>query len=35
MGQVIQLTGDQREKVKTFFITEGIAAKDKIKVHGF
>jgi translation initiation factor 1 len=35
MGQVIQLTGDQREKVKAFFVTEGIVTKDKIKVHGF
>ncbi|KAL2917782.1 Eukaryotic translation initiation factor eIF-1 [Polyrhizophydium stewartii] len=35
MGHVIQLQGDQRIKIQTFLITEGIATKDKIKIHGF
>lgn len=34
-GQVIQLSGDQRLKVKEFLITEEICSKEKIKVHGF
>ena len=34
-GQVIQLSGDQREKVATFLHTEEIAKKNRIKVHGF
>ncbi|EGF82922.1 hypothetical protein BATDEDRAFT_84447 [Batrachochytrium dendrobatidis JAM81] len=35
LGQVIQLQGDHRLKVQTFLATEGIAPKDKIKLHGF
>lgn len=35
LGEVIQLQGDQRLKVKQFLISEGICAGDKIKVHGF
>ncbi|KAJ3302484.1 Eukaryotic translation initiation factor eIF-1 [Kappamyces sp. JEL0829] len=34
-GTVIQLSGDQREKIKAFLTSEEIATKDKIKVHGF
>ncbi|KAI8900322.1 translation initiation factor SUI1 [Globomyces pollinis-pini] len=35
MGQVIQMSGDQRQKTVAFLTTEEIATKDKIKVHGF
>jgi translation initiation factor 1 len=35
MGEVIQLQGDQRQKIQQFLIESGIASKDKIKVHGF
>jgi len=34
-GQVIQLQGDQREKVKDFLISKGIVTQTTIKVHGF
>jgi translation initiation factor 1 len=34
MGQVIQLQGDQRIKISTFLVEEGIP-KATIKVHGF
>ncbi|KAJ3342044.1 Eukaryotic translation initiation factor eIF-1 [Gonapodya sp. JEL0774] len=34
-GEVIQLQGDQRVKVSTFLLTEGIATKDQVQVHGF
>lgn len=34
LGKVIQLQGDQREKVKTFLAEEDIASKRMIKVHG-
>ncbi|ELR12384.1 protein translation factor, putative [Acanthamoeba castellanii str. Neff] len=34
-GQVIQLQGDQREKVKEFIIGKGIVSQNAIKVHGF
>jgi translation initiation factor 1 len=34
-GSVIQLSGDQRQKIQTFLLTEEIAKKDKIKMHGF
>lgn len=34
LGQVIQLQGDQRQKVSTFLIEEGIPKQD-VKVHGF
>ncbi|PSR74119.1 hypothetical protein EW026_g2649 [Hermanssonia centrifuga] len=33
-GQVIQLQGDQRLKISTFLVEEGIP-KTSIKVHGF
>jgi len=34
-GEVIQVTGDQRNNVKEFLIKCGIAKDDSIKVHGF
>ncbi|KAJ3270508.1 Eukaryotic translation initiation factor eIF-1 [Terramyces sp. JEL0728] len=34
-GDVIQLSGDQRQKVTDFLVAEGISKKDKIKIHGF
>ncbi|KAJ1965600.1 Eukaryotic translation initiation factor eIF-1 [Dipsacomyces acuminosporus] len=35
LGQVIQLQGDQRAILREFLLAEGIATKDKVKVHGF
>jgi translation initiation factor 1 len=35
MGEVIQMSGDQRQKAGQFMIEQGIAPKDKIKIHGF
>jgi len=35
LGMVIQLQGDQRIKVATFLVDEGISQKTNIKVHGF
>jgi translation initiation factor 1 len=35
LGEVIQLQGDQRLKVQQFLITQEIATKDKVKIHGF
>jgi len=34
MGQVIQLQGDQRAKISTFLVENGLE-KSTIKVHGF
>ncbi|QJX72254.1 putative protein translation factor SUI1 [Faustovirus] len=34
-GPVIQLSGDQREHIKTFLIDEGICEKNQIIMHGF
>ncbi|KAI3627382.1 SUI1 [Malassezia furfur] len=34
LGQVIQLQGDQRQKISMFLIEEGIPKQD-VKVHGF
>ncbi|UZJ54491.1 hypothetical protein CBS101457_003811 [Exobasidium rhododendri] len=34
LGQVIQLQGDQRQKISAFLIEEGINKTD-VKVHGF
>jgi len=34
LGQVIQLQGDQRQKIQSFLTEEGVA-KATIKVHGF
>ncbi|KAI0340477.1 translation initiation factor SU [Trametopsis cervina] len=33
-GQVIQLQGDQRQKITTFLVDEGIP-RNTIKIHGF
>ena len=33
-GKIIQLQGDFRKAVAQFFVEEGIAAKDEIKIHG-
>ncbi|CAO3662017.1 unnamed protein product [Rhizopus stolonifer] len=35
LGQILQLTGDQRIKVAEFLVTESIAKKSDIRVHGF
>ena len=35
LGQVIQLQGDQRQKVAAFIVQEGITPKTDVKVHGF
>lgn len=35
LGQVIQLQGDQRQKVAAFIVQEGITSKTEVKVHGF
>ncbi|PWZ02190.1 putative translation initiation factor SUI1 [Testicularia cyperi] len=35
LGQVIQLQGDQRQKVATFIVEEGITPRADVKVHGF
>ncbi|KAJ8662142.1 translation initiation factor SUI1 [Lichtheimia ornata] len=35
LGQVVQLSGDQRAKVAEFLIKEGIANKEDIHIHGF
>ncbi|CAD6190122.1 unnamed protein product [Caenorhabditis auriculariae] len=34
-GEVIQLTGDQRDKVKDFLIKVGIVKEENCRVHGF
>ena len=34
-GTVIQVQGDIRKSVAQFFIDEGIARKEEIKIHGF
>lgn len=35
LGKVIQLQGDQRKNVSAFLISNELAKKDSIKVHGF
>ncbi|KAK9760753.1 hypothetical protein K7432_014886 [Basidiobolus ranarum] len=35
LGEVIQLQGDQRIKVATFLVQQGITKKELIKIHGF
>lgn len=35
LGQVLQLSGDQRLKIAEFLVKEEIAKKSEIKVHGF
>ncbi|POY73912.1 hypothetical protein BMF94_3083 [Rhodotorula taiwanensis] len=34
-GQVLQMQGDQRQKSMDFFLKEGIATKETVKMHGF
>lgn len=34
-GEVIQLQGDQRNKICSFLVEVGIAKESQIKVHGF
>ncbi|GAA5814633.1 SUI1 [Mucor flavus] len=34
-GHIIQMQGDQRMKMAEFLVSEGIAKKAEIKVHGF
>jgi translation initiation factor 1 len=34
MGQVLQLSGDQRIKIAEFLVSEDIAKKTDIKIHG-
>ncbi len=33
-GTIIQLQGDHRKDVARFFLEEGIATKEEIKIHG-
>ena len=35
LGEVIQLQGDHRAKVSQFLISEEIAKKEDVKIHGF
>ncbi|KAF7731449.1 Eukaryotic translation initiation factor eIF-1 [Apophysomyces ossiformis] len=35
LGEVLQLTGDQRLKIAEFLVNEKIAKKTEIKIHGF
>lgn len=35
LGKVIQLQGDQRKNASTFLVSNKIAKKDLIKIHGF
>ncbi|KAJ3221104.1 Eukaryotic translation initiation factor eIF-1 [Clydaea vesicula] len=35
LGEVIQLQGDQRQKILGFLVDNEIVTKDKVKVHGF
>ena len=35
LGEVLQMSGDQRMKVAEFLVKEGIAKKSSIKIHGF
>lgn len=34
-GDVLQLSGDQRQNVLAFLVEEGIAKKENVKMHGF
>lgn len=34
-GEVIQLTGDQRQNIRDFLIKVGIGKEENVKVHGF
>ena len=33
--EIIQLSGDQREKIKIFLIEQEICQQDEVKIHGF
>ncbi|PVU91412.1 hypothetical protein BB559_001396 [Furculomyces boomerangus] len=35
LGEVIQLQGDQRLKIRNFLVENSIVKKDMIKIHGF
>ena len=35
LGQIIQLSGDQRQSVSKFLIDEGITDAKNLKIHGF
>ncbi|KAB2603184.1 translation factor SUI1 2-like [Pyrus ussuriensis x Pyrus communis] len=35
LGKIIQLQGDQRNKVLQFLVDANIADKEQIKIHGF
>lgn len=35
LGQILQLSGDQRVKIAEFLVGNGIAKKTDIKIHGF
>jgi translation initiation factor SUI1 len=35
LGKVLQLQGDQRKNVSAFLISNELAKKDTIKIHGF
>lgn len=35
LGQVLQLSGDQRSKVAEFLVKEDVARKQDIHIHGF
>ncbi|KAI9021580.1 putative translation initiation factor SUI1 [Phycomyces nitens] len=35
LGEVLQLSGDQRTKIAEFLVAEEIAKKSEIKIHGF
>lgn len=35
MGDVLQLTGDQRDNAEDFLVSEEIANKDNIYIHGY
>lgn len=34
-GEVIQLTGDQRQHIKDFLCRVGIVKEENCKIHGF
>ncbi|KAI8147461.1 putative translation initiation factor SUI1 [Fennellomyces sp. T-0311] len=35
LGSIIQLSGDQRQKIAEFLVKEQIVKKSEIKIHGF
>ena len=35
LGEVLQLSGDQRDNVAKFLTEEGICKKEDLKIHGF